>query len=101
MKKVFYCLWFCVVCILGLFQPAYCDLTSKAYVGYVVAAKEDISNKVTNFEGANATDTKYPSALAVKTELGTKVDTGADAIQTMQGKYTVSGTLYVPTPPLP
>lgn len=31
----------------------------------------------------------------------TKVDTSASANQTMAGTYTVSGTLVVPTPPLP
>ncbi len=31
----------------------------------------------------------------------TKVDTSASAQQTMAGSYTVSGTLVVPTPPLP
>lgn len=30
-----------------------------------------------------------------------KVDTAATATQTMAGSYTVSGTLVVPTPPLP
>ena len=31
----------------------------------------------------------------------TKVDISASANQTMAGSYTVSGTLVVPTPPLP
>ena len=31
----------------------------------------------------------------------TKVDTASTANQTMAGSYTVSGTLVVPTPPLP
>lgn len=31
----------------------------------------------------------------------TRVDTSAEAKQTMAGEYTVSGTLNVPTPPLP
>ena len=31
----------------------------------------------------------------------TKVDVSSNANQTMAGSYTVSGTLIVPTPPLP
>lgn len=31
----------------------------------------------------------------------TRVDTSKDAKQVMAGEYTVSGTLHVPTPPLP
>ena len=37
----------------------------------------------------------------VEEKASTKVDTSADANQTMAGTYTVSGTLMVPTPPLP
>ena len=41
------------------------------------------------------------SAQYVQESVATKVDTSANANQTMAGTYTVSGTLMVPTPPLP
>ena len=41
------------------------------------------------------------SAEYVETKVETKVDTAQTANQTMAGTYTVSGTLIVPTPPLP
>ncbi len=41
------------------------------------------------------------SAAYVQESVSKKVDTSASANQTMQGNYTVSGTLTVPTPPLP
>ncbi len=41
------------------------------------------------------------STTYVKTQTATKVDTSPDANQTMAGNYTISGTLTVPTPPLP
>ena len=37
----------------------------------------------------------------VDEKIATKVDTSETAKQTMAGEYTVSGTLIVPTPPLP
>ena len=37
----------------------------------------------------------------VDSATSTKVDTAQTANQTMAGTYTVSGTLVVPTPPLP
>ena len=41
------------------------------------------------------------SVSYVHNTVDTRVDTSAQAKQTMAGEYTVSGTLYVPTPPLP
>ncbi len=41
------------------------------------------------------------STTYVSQSNATKVDTSANAKQTMAGNYTVSGTLVVPTPPLP
>ena len=41
------------------------------------------------------------SAQYVQESVATKVDTSANANQTMAGTYTVSGTLMGPTPPLP
>ena len=38
---------------------------------------------------------------SVNSATNTKVDTVSTANQTMAGSYTVSGTLVVPTPPLP
>lgn len=45
---------------------------------------------------ANLASTTY-----VDTRTTTKVDVSESANQTMAGTYTVSGTLIVPTPPLP
>lgn len=43
-----------------------------------------------------------PADIASTTYVdNTKVDISATANQTMAGNYTVSGTLVVPTPPLP
>ena len=41
------------------------------------------------------------SAEYVQQTVSTKVDVSENASQTMAGSYTVSGTLLVPTPPLP
>ena len=41
------------------------------------------------------------SSQYVQESVATRVDTSANANQTMAGTYTVSGTLVVPTPPLP
>lgn len=45
---------------------------------------------------ANVASVQY-----VQESVVTKVDTSANANQTMAGTYTVSGVLMVPTPPLP
>ncbi len=37
----------------------------------------------------------------VDPKLENKVDVSESAKQTLKGEYTVTGTLYVPTPPLP
>ncbi len=41
------------------------------------------------------------STSYVASASASKVDTSVSANQTMAGSYTVSGTLVVPTPPLP
>jgi hypothetical protein len=41
------------------------------------------------------------SSQYVDTAVSTRVDTSANASQTMAGSYTVSGELIVPTQPLP
>lgn len=41
------------------------------------------------------------STTYVDTATVTKVDVSSNANQTMAGNYTVSGTMVVPTPPLP
>ena len=46
--------------------------------------------------GANVASVGY-----VNESVANRVDTAASATQTMAGSYTVSGTLVVPTPPLP
>ena len=66
-----------------------------------VSGKEDIANKITSLDDADAENVKYPSAMAVKTAIDTKVDTGETADQALQGDYEVTGTLKVPTQPLP
>lgn len=44
---------------------------------------------------------KLATADYVNAKLDTKVDTSANIQQTMAGDYTVTGTLKVPTQPLP
>ncbi|MDW2958612.1 MAG: hypothetical protein R8M37_02285 [Alphaproteobacteria bacterium] len=41
------------------------------------------------------------STTYVENTMNSRVDTSETANQTMAGNYTVSGTLIVPTPPLP
>lgn len=50
---------------------------------------------------ASLAATAVASTQYVQNSVATKVDTSANANQTMAGTYTVSGTLMVPTPPLP
>ena len=42
-----------------------------------------------------------PSTAYVNGAVSTRVDTSESANQTMAGTYNVSGTMTVPTPPLP
>ena len=42
-----------------------------------------------------------PTTSYVDGAVATRVDTSSDANQTMAGTYNVSGTMTVPTPPLP
>ncbi|MDO5012745.1 MAG: hypothetical protein Q4E56_04510 [Pseudomonadota bacterium] len=65
-----------------------------------IDAKEDASNKTTTIS-SSSTDTQYPSAHAVYSAVSGRVDTSSSAVQTMAGKYTVSGSLIVPDQPLP
>lgn len=65
-----------------------------------IDAKEDASNKTTSIS-SSSTDTQYPSAHAVYSAVSNRVDTSSSAVQTMAGKYTVSGSLIVPDQPLP
>ena len=74
----------------------------KSEIGDIdISGKEDVSNKVTSLDQADADNNKYPSAMAVKNAMDSKVDTGADAVQTLSGTYTIEGVLIVPTQPLP
>lgn len=109
---------FSIFCFLIPLKSAVADIASKVYVddslaakvntadlagkiADAVAGKEDIANKVDNFDGELADNTKYPSALAVKNALANKVDITAGTNQTLSGTYTVAGTLSVNTPTLP
>ena len=115
---------FSIFCFLTPLKSAIADITPKVYIAskaYVddglaakvnttdlagkiadaVTGKEDIANKVDNFDGELADNTKYPSALAVKNALANKVDITAGTNQTLSGTYTVAGTLSVNTPTLP
>ena len=109
---------FSIFCFLTPLKSATADIASKVYVDDGLAAKvntadlagkiadadtgkEDIANKVDNFDGELADNTKYPSALAVKNALANKVDITAGTNQTLSGTYTVAGTLSVNTPTLP
>lgn len=65
-----------------------------------INTKEDASNKTTTIS-SSSTDTQYPSAHAVYSAVSNRVDTSSSAVQTMAGKYTVSGSLIVPDQPLP
>ncbi len=44
---------------------------------------------------------EIPTTNYVNGAVATRVDTSATANQTMAGTYNVSGTMTVPTPPLP
>lgn len=109
---------FSIFCFLTPLKSAIADIASKVYVddslatkvnpadlagkiADAVTGKEDIANKVDNFDGELADNTKYPSALAVKNALANKVDITAGTNQTLSGTYTVAGTLSVNTPTLP
>lgn len=115
---------FSIFCFLTPLKSAIADITPKVYIAskaYVddglaakvnttdlagkiadaVTGKEDIANKVDNFDGELVDNTKYPSALAVKNALANKVDITAGTNQTLSGTYTVAGTLSVNTPTLP
>ena len=53
---------------------------------------------------ANIPSTEYVQqqiASQIATAVSTKVDTSASANQTMAGTYTITGTVYAPTPTLP
>ena len=71
-----------------------------SYVKDVVATKESTTNKVTSLT-SSATNTQYPSALAVYSAVSERVSTSSAASQSMAGTYNVTGTLSVPDLPLP
>ena len=53
---------------------------------------------------ANIPSTEYVQqqiASQIATAVSSKVDTSASANQTMAGTYTITGTVYAPTPTLP
>lgn len=107
---------FSIFCFLTPLKSAIADITPKVYIAskaYVddglaakvntadlagkiadaVTGKEDIANKVDNFDGELADNTKYPSALAVKNALALKVNTADLATQiasAVTGKEDVS-----------
>ncbi len=51
-------------------------------------------------EGVVVASKKYVDER-INSQTNTKVDTSATAKQVMAGEYTVTGTLIIPTPPLP
>lgn len=75
-------------------------IASVGYVKEVIATKENTTNKVTSLT-SSATNTQYPSALAVYSAVSERVSTSSAANQSMAGKYNVTGTLSVPDLPLP
>lgn len=75
-------------------------VASVDYVDNATITLESVSNKVDTIN-ADATDTQYPSARAVSNALDARVDVRETADQTMAGTYTVTGSLIVPTQPLP
>lgn len=72
------------------------DLTDKVNVTDVYS-KEEIDDKL---EGVSTGEIDL-SEYAKKTDLENKLDVSSGAEQVLQGVYTVSGILYVPTPALP
>lgn len=87
----------------GLAAVSYVNTITNALKTTLTAsidAKENASNKTTTIS-SSSTDTQYPSAHAVYSAVSNRVDTASSAVQTMAGKYTVSGSLFVPDQPLP
>lgn len=87
----------------GLTTVSYVNTITNALKTTLTAsidAKENASNKTTTIS-SSSTDTQYPSAHAVYSAVSNRVDTASSAVQTMAGRYTVSGSLIVPDQPLP
>lgn len=87
----------------GLAAVSYVNTITNALKTTLTAsidAKENASNKTTTIS-SSSTDTQYPSAHAVYSAVSNRVDTASSAVQTMAGRYTVSGSLFVPDQPLP
>lgn len=87
----------------GLAAVSYVNTITNALKNTLTAsidAKENASNKTTTIS-SSSTDTQYPSAHAVYSAVSNRVDTASSAVQTMAGRYTVSGSLFVPDQPLP
>ena len=111
----------CVFCVVVGMLPqgvAFADVVSAGYlterlalklntselaqkIADAIVGKEDKLNKVSSLNTTFSDNTKYPSALAVKNALTTKVDVASGTNQTLQGTYNVSGVMYVNTPTLP
>lgn len=107
---------FSIFCFLTPLKSAIADIAPKVYIAskaYVddglaakvntadlagkiadaVTGKEDIANKVDNFDGELVDNTKYPSALAVKNALVLKVNTAdlaTEIASAITGKEDVS-----------
>lgn len=87
----------------GLAAVSYVNTITNALKTTLTAsidAKENAFNKTTTIS-SSSTDAQYPSAHAVYSAVSNRVDTASSAVQTMAGKYTVSGSLFVPDQPLP
>ncbi len=87
----------------GLAAVSYVNTITNALKTTLTAsidAKENASNKTTIIS-SSSTDAQYPSAHAVYSAVSNRVDTASSAVQTMAGRYTVSGSLFVPDQPLP
>ena len=87
----------------GLTTVSYVNTITNALKTTLTAsidAKENASNKTTIIS-SSSTDAQYPSAHAVYSAVSNRVDTASSAVQTMAGKYTVSGSLFVADQPLP
>ncbi len=97
---LFFTFVFGIVAIGAGANAAAVRVASVDYVDNATITLESTSNKVDAID-ANATDAQYPSALAVSNALDARVDVRETADQTMAGTYTVTGSLIVPTQPLP
>lgn len=83
------------------------DIASVLYVADAINSKEDSTNKVVSATGltVTSTDVEYPSAKTVYDVLVTKVGlTGDETVagnKTFSGDVVITGSMVVPTMPLP